>query len=76
MLAADSGAIKFSGKRTELMAEFTQLTKELLNAGAMDKDDLDLCIKTAQLSDDDLNKKFAEQIDKFIESLFKDCTES
>lgn len=72
MLKADEGEIIIHGKKLDLMAEYTHLTNHLLKCGALSEKDIDVCVKNAKLSDDELQEKIEKIINKLLGHL---CSE-
>ena len=65
MLRADSGTVEIEGRKLQLMSEFTQMVNRLMKCGAFTEDDIDLCIKTAKKSDEELAAEARELTDKY-----------
>lgn len=53
MLMSDRGVVGINGRKLDLMAEFSQLVNKLIECDAFDKDDIDMCIRFAYLSDEE-----------------------
>ena len=78
MLKVDGGAVIISGKKIELMAELTQLIHALVDdeeVKCFTKEDIDLCVKTAFMSTDEVKEQADGILSKFIDDLFANLLE-
>lgn len=57
MLKSENGYVQIKGSKIGVMAEFTQLVKQLLEPNNLTLDDINLCIETAQKTEEDLDKE-------------------
>ena len=69
MLGINEGIIAVKGRKLDLMAEFTGLVHYLLTENCFSEEDLDMCIKTAKKSDEEVEKEISEAMDKLLEKL-------
>lgn len=71
MLMSNSGVVKVSGRKVDLMAEFSQLVSKLIECDAFDKDDVAHCIEIAYMSDEERMEKMREAEKELIEEILK-----
>lgn len=71
MLMSNSGVVKVSGRKIDLMAEFSQLVSKLIECDALDKDEVNQCIEIAYMSDEERIEKVKEAEKKLIEEILK-----
>lgn len=63
MLKVDQGATTINGTKIILLAEVTTLIHELVvEEGVFSKEDIDMCVETALLTEEELDKKTADSI--------------
>lgn len=76
MLKVERGATVIKGTKIELLAEVTTLIHELVvEEGAFSKEDIDMCVETALLTEEELDKKTEDKLrelsDEDVEKLLK-----
>ena len=64
MLKVSESSVNVSGVKIDLMAEFTLLVHSLMENGAFTEEDLDMCIKTAKKSSEDVAREAKEAVEK------------
>ena len=65
MLKVDQSATVIKGTKIELLAEVTTLIHELVvEESVFSKEDIDMCVETALLTEEELDKKTADKICK------------
>lgn len=69
MLVVNESTVAIRGRKLDLMAEFTALVHHLLNEDTFSEEDIDMCIKTAKKSDEEVEKEAKEALDKLLEKL-------
>jgi DNA-binding FrmR family transcriptional regulator len=70
MIKVGKGALEISGTTIDILAELTSVMHELVvNMEVISKDDLDMCVKPAVKSDEEVNKEANECLQKLL-SLF------
>ena len=63
MLKVERGATVIKGTKVELLAEVTTLIHELIvEEKFFSKEDIDMCVETALLTEEELDKKTADNI--------------
>jgi len=63
MLKVDQSATVIKGTKIVLLAELTTLIHELVvEDGVFSKEDIDMCVETALLTEEELDKKTADNI--------------
>lgn len=79
MLKVERGATVINGTKIALLAEVTTLIHELVvEENLFSKEDIDMCVETALLTEEELDKKTednlrnlsAEDIDKLLKFIF------
>lgn len=71
MLMSNGGVVKVSGRKIDLMAEFSQLVNKLIECDAFDKNDVDFCIKIAYMSEEERMEEGKKVEKKLIETILK-----
>ena len=71
MIRVNSKEVEFRGTKLGLMSEFTGLVHNLISSNSFTKDDIDLCVETAMLSNEELDDQLTENMRKFVEKLIK-----
>ena len=69
MLFINEDIIAVKGRKLNLMAEFTGLVHHLLTENTFSEEDLDMCIKTAKKSDEEVETEASEALNKLLEKL-------
>lgn len=70
MIKVGNGVLEISGTTIDILAELTSVMHELVvNMEVISKDDLDMCVKLAVKSDEEVNKEANECLQKIL-SLF------
>ncbi len=67
MISCDKGQIKIDGRKTEIMAEFTSLAHALIEDDGeqvLTKEELDMCIDMAKMSEEELDDGIKSMADK------------
>ena len=71
MIKVTDTSVEVHGSYVRLQAELTVLIKSLLDNG-FDKEDIDLCVETATLSEEELMDRTVKRFEDFMNSLYKD----
>ena len=71
MLMSNGGVVKISGRKIDLMAEFSQLVNKLIEGDAFDKDDVARCIEIAYMSEEERMDERKKVEKKLIETILK-----
>ena len=66
MLKVDENLIEIRGTKLSLMAELSSLINALYTKEAITKEDIELCVKTALLSKEELNEALQANIEELI----------
>lgn len=69
MLKSNKGMTEIEGSKINLLAEYAVLTRSLLQKEIFSVDDINECIKLAQMSDEELNKEILESFMELIKEL-------
>ena len=69
MLKSSKGMTEIEGSKINLFAEYAVLTRSLLQKEIFNMDDINECIKLAQMSDEELNKETLESFMELIKEL-------
>ena len=72
MLKVDKGEVSIKGRKLDLMAEYTLLTRQLIDANVLTEDEVDECITLGKKPKEEVEEE-AQRIaldffDKFLES--------
>ena len=78
MISYESGKVKISGTKVELLAEMTTLMNAMIREDIAEADDLTECVRLASLSKDDLDKEVSnvlsddtkKELDKLLDDVF------
>lgn len=62
MISSNNGTVIIKGTDTIVMADLTMALKIMLERGILDTDDINECLELAQLSNDELHKKWVNVI--------------
>ena len=60
MLKVDKGEVSINGIKLDLMAEYTLLTHQLMDANVLTEDEIDECITIAKKSKEEVNEEATE----------------
>lgn len=69
MIRVDEERLEWHGTKVELMAQLTELIRELLNEEAMTEEDINTIVETAFKDPEEVEKEAKEMLKKFLEGL-------
>ena len=73
MLKVDKGEVSINGRKIDLMAEYTILTRQLISADVLTEDEVDECItlgkKPKEEVEEEVSRIALDFLDKFIDYL-------
>lgn len=69
MLQVNGGKVSFRGRRIDLMEEFCVLAHELLSKEVVEEDDLDMMVKIAKSTDDEISEKASKAMKESLEKV-------
>ena len=73
MLKVDKGEVSINGRKIDLMAEYTILTRQLISADLLTEDEVDECItlgkKPKEEVEEEVSRIVLDFFDKFIDYL-------
>ena len=72
MLKVENGEIEIRGKQLRLMAEYTNLTHQLIENKVFTEEDVDECIKLAKKSMKEVEEEAKKCIDDLLTKLLED----
>ena len=70
MLNVDNGKIAISGTKIDLLAEYSVLTRKLLEKEVFNMEDINKCIEIAQMSIEEIHDNVCKNMMDFIDTLF------
>lgn len=71
MLNVDNGKVEINGIKIDLLAEYTVLTRKLLEKKVFDMEDINKCIEIAQMSAEEVHESIGKALMDFIDKLLE-----
>ena len=75
MLQINGGVIRISGRKIDLLAEFTQLVNHLRVKEIFSEEDIKMCMEVASMTEDELTAKTKEMENKAMSHILNDVRE-
>lgn len=71
MLNVDHEGVKIEGIKIDLLAEYTVLTRKLLEKEVFDMEDINKCIEIAKMSAEEVHDNVCKALKDFIDALLE-----